>query len=146
MTKETLFSLIEKAGMVPIPITREGEGEEILDHYEGDLAGYISTAKILGAKAIYVMGHLLEEEQFFYTFEDAETDEDDSDIEVDLADFLPAFAKYKKRIGEVYCYFLMAKGGAADLCFSFDQDWMADFENEMVRAEGMALLARQKRL
>jgi len=148
MTKDEIFAVIRNAGLMAVPVSREGDRDEVLDYYDGDLKSFLTAAKETGAKAILVMNHLLSEDQFYYGFDDDPT-QDPSDPEadlheVDLTQFSPVLEKYKRRLGEVYYFFLMAKGGVVDLCFSFDQDWVEEFEKELERAEGLALLARRK--
>ncbi len=131
--------------MTPVPVNREGERDEALDHYDGDLAGFLATAQEIGSKVVLVMQHRLIEEQFLYAFDDDPTQkQDDAPEEVDLAEFSPSLAKYRRYLDEVYYFFLIAKGGAAELCFAVDQPWVEAFENEIERAEGLALLARRK--
>ena len=134
--------------MIPIRIRREGDAEENKDYFEGNLEDFLTAAKEIGTRTVFVIVHHLEEEQFLYCFENDEDDADEEsgvEEEVDLADYLPALAKYKRRIGDVYSYFLEAKGGAADICLLLDEKWFDEFVNEIERAEGMAVLARTKR-
>ena len=145
MTKEDLFVLIQKAGMIPVLITQEGDAEVTINYFEGDLDQFLVTAKAIGATTVFVQDSILEDWLFLYNPDesDDEEEEGDSEDEVDIAALSPALAKYKKYLGKNYRFHLAAKGGPGDLCFIVDQDWLADFENEVERAQDKAMLARR---
>jgi hypothetical protein len=144
MTKEDLFTMIQKAGMVSVLITQEGDHEQIINYFDGPVDQFLVTAKAIGATAVFVQDSALEEWLFRYNpnEDDQEDEECDPENEIDLAAISPALAKYKKYLGQNYTFHLTAKGGAADLCLIVDQEWLADFENEIERAQGKALLAK----
>jgi hypothetical protein len=144
MTQELLFAMIEKAGMIPLPVTREGEDKELLHYYDGTLVKFLAAAKSIGSTAILSTAYPLLEDQFFYGFDDDKEFEGEVG-EVDLVQILPALVPYRRRVGEIYGFFLQARGGAADICYFLEQTWYAEFEREVERAEGMAILLRRKK-
>ena len=153
MTREELFPMIQGAGMIPVPVSREGDAEEVLNYYEGELTGFLAAAKAIGSTAILVMESALDEDHFYYRYEDDlledddDDDEDEDDVieEIDLCLVLPALSAYKRRLGETYSFFLMATGGAANLCLFHYPDWVDDFEDEVEQAEGLAMLSRRRK-
>ncbi len=126
--------------MVPVPINKEGEIEAAINYFDGDLGSFLVTAKSIGATAVFVQDFTLEDWLFFYDPNEDEEESDSEDGEIDLAAISPALAKYKKYLGKNYAFHLAAKGGPDELCFKLDQDWVSDFENEIERAQGKALV------
>jgi hypothetical protein len=154
MTREELFPMIQSAGMIPVPVSREGDVDEVLNYFEGEIRGFLAAAKAIGSTAVFVMEQALEEDHFYYQFEDdptgEEDDEDDEEDEreieeIDLASVMPSLSKYKRRLGETYSFFLMARGGADNLCLFHYPDWVEDFEDEVEQAEGLAMLSRRRK-
>ncbi len=153
MTRAEIFSLIQGAGMIPVPVSREGDAEEVLNYFEGELKGFLTAAKAIGSTAVFVMEQPLEEDHFYYQYEDdldeEEDDDDDEDEEeieeIDLATVLPSLSSYKRRLGETYSFFMMAKGGADNLCLFYYPEWVDDFEDEIEQAEGLAMLTRHRK-
>ncbi len=145
--------MIQGAGMIPVPVSREGDAEEVLNYFEGDLRNFLVAAKAIGSTAMFVMEQPLEEDHFYYRYEDdLEEDEDDDDEdkdsavdEIDLSIVLPSLSRYKRRLGETYSFFLMAKGGADNLCLFHYPEWVDDFEDEVEQAEGLAMLTRHRK-
>ena len=139
MSKDDLLSLIQKAGLIPVPVIF-GEDEEgrSPDFFDGTIESFLVAAKELGNRAVFIQDNALEEDDFLYS--PNEEDEDENDLhEIDLASISPALAKFKKHLGKNYSFCLVAKGGIGDLRFIVDQDWVKDFENEWERAEGKFL-------
>jgi len=94
----------------------------------------------------------LEEDHFYYRYDDDLDEEEDEEDEtgreieeIDLSIVLPALSNFKRRLGETYSFFLMAKGGADNLCLFHYPDWVDDFEDEIEQAEGLAMLARHRK-
>src|SRR5579871_1999608 len=154
MTGEQLFRMIRASGMIPVPVSREGEADEVLNYFEGELDGFLVAARAIGSTAVFVMETKFDEDHFYYRFDDDfDEDEDDDDEEataraveeIDLSLVLPALSRYKARLGEPYSFFLMAKGGADHLCFFHYPEWVDDFEDEIEQAEGLATLARHRK-
>jgi hypothetical protein len=152
MTREELFPLIQNAGMIPVPVSREGDAEEVLNYFEGQLKGFLAAAKAIGSTAVFVMEQPLEEDHFYYRYDDDldEDEEEDDKVEreveeIDLSIVLPSLSPYKRRLGEPYSFFLMAKGGADNLCLFHYPEWVDDFEDEIEQAEGLAVLARHRK-
>jgi len=148
MTKEELFATIQRAGMTPVPITQEGDSDETICYFAGSLNPFLVTAKAIGATAMFVQETVLEDWDFLYNpgedeEEEADEDEGEPENEIDLAALSPDLAQYKKYLDTTYAFFLTAKGGVDDLWLVIEQDWTKDFENEVERAQGMALLARK---
>ena len=145
--------MIQGAGMIPVPVSREGDAEEVLNYFEGDLRNFLVATKAIGSTAMFVMEQPLEEDHFYYRYEDdLEEDEDDDDDdkdsavdEIDLSIVLPSLSRYKRRLGETYSFFLMAKGGADNLCLFHYPEWVDDFEDEVEQAEGLAMLTRHRK-
>jgi hypothetical protein len=146
--------MIQGAGMIPVPVSREGDAEEVLNYFEGDLRSFLASAKAIGSTAVFVMEQPLEEDHFYYRYEDdLDEDEDDDDDEedaravdeIDLSIVLPSLSRYKRRLGETYSFFLMAKGGADNLCLFHYPEWVDDFEDEIEQAEGLAMLTRHRK-
>ena len=154
MNRDELFPMIQAAGMIPVPVSREGDAEEVLNYFEGELKGFLVAAKAIGSTAVFVMEQPLEEDHFYYRYDDdldEEEDEDDDEEtggeieEIDLSIVLPSLSNYKRRLGETYSFFLMAKGGADNLCLFHYPEWVDDFEDEIEQAEGLAMLARHRK-
>jgi hypothetical protein len=151
MTREELFPMIQGAGMIPVPVSREGDAEEVLNYFEGELKGFLVAAKAIGSTAVFVMESPLDEDHFYYRYDDdpgAEEEEDDDERvveEIDLSTVLPSLSAYKRRLGETYSFFLMAKGGADNLCLFHYPEWVDDFEDEIEQAEGLAVLSRHRK-
>jgi hypothetical protein len=152
MTREELFPIIQAAGMIPVPVSREGDVDEVLNYFEGQLDGFLKAAKAIGSTAVFVMEDPLDEDHFYYRFEDEPDQEEEEDAEeervveeIDLASVLPSLSKYKRRLGETYSFFLMAKGGADNLCLFHYPEWVEDFEDEIEQAEGLAMLSRHRK-
>jgi hypothetical protein len=146
MLAEELFRMVRAAGMIPVPVSREGEADEVLNYFEGALDAFLLAAKAIGSTAVFVMETQLEEDHFYYRFEDDEIEETDPAAEeIDLSLVLPSLSTYKGRLGEAYSFFLMAKGGADNLCFFHYPEWVEDFEDEIEQAEGLATLARHRK-
>ena len=147
MTRDQLFSLIQKAGLIPVPVSREGDADEVLNYFEGELAGFLVAAQAIGSTTVFVMEEPLREEHFFYSFEDAPASGEDAAeyAEIDLTAVLPTLEEYRKHLGDTYSFFLMARGGADNLCLFHYAEWVEDFEDEVEQAEGLAVLTRQRR-
>ena len=106
------------------------------------------AAKAIGSTAVFVMETALEEDHFYYRFDDDDDEIEETDPaaeEIDLSLVLPSLSTYKGRLGEAYSFFLMAKGGADNLCFFHYPEWVEDFEDEIEQAEGLAMLARRRK-
>jgi hypothetical protein len=147
MLGEELFRMVRAAGMIPVPVSREGEADEVLNYFEGPLDSFLTAAKAIGSTAIFIMETPLDESHFYYRFEDVPGEEDEEELveEIDLSLVLPSLSTYKGRLGEAYSFFLMAKGGADNLCLFHYPDWVDDFEDEIEQAEGLAMLARHRK-
>jgi hypothetical protein len=136
--------------MIPVPVSREGDADEVLNYFEGPLDAFLVAAKAIGSSAVFVMETVLDEDHFYYRFEDVPGEEDDEEApsvleEIDLSIVLPSLSSYKARLGEAYSFFLMAKGGADNLCFFHYPEWVEDFEDEIEQAEGLAMLSRRRK-
>lgn len=151
MTREELFPMIQGAGMIPVPVSREGDADDVLNYFEGDLRGFLQAAKAIGSTTVFVMESALDEDHFYYRYEDVPLDEEDEEQdegvieEIDLSTVLPALSVYKRRLGETYSFFLMAKGGADNLCLFYYPAWVDEFEDEIEQAEGLAMLSRRRK-
>ncbi len=140
--------MVRAAGMIPVPVSREGEADEVLNYFEGALGAFLLAAKAIGSTAVFVMETALEEDHFYYRFDDDDDEIEETDPaaeEIDLSLVLPSLSTYKGRLGEAYSFFLMAKGGADNLCFFHYPEWVEDFEDEIEQAEGLAMLARRRK-
>jgi hypothetical protein len=145
MLAEELFRMVRAAGMIPVPVSREGEADEVLNYFEGALDAFLLAAKAIGSTAVFIMETPLEEDHFYYRFDDEVPEDDPAAEEIDLSLVLPSLSTYKGRLGEAYSFFLMAKGGADNLCFFHYPEWVEDFEDEIEQAEGLATLARHRK-
>ncbi len=146
MTKEELFALITKAGLIPVPVIQDTGTERTFNYFDGKLEGFLAAARAIGSTAVFVQDSPLEPWLFLYNPDDEGDDDEEGDPEneIDLSKVSPELANYKKHLGQNYSFHLTAKGGAADLCLIIDQPWFADFENEVERAQGAAILSRRQ--
>ena len=142
MTKEELFTTIHRAGITPIPVYRDGAVESGLPYFDGSLEGFILACKAIGSTVIFVEDSPLEDWLFFYDPDEEDSKKGYSGREIDLSTVSPALAAYKKYLGENQTFYLTAKGGVGDLCLILDQEWVIEFEKEVQRAQGMAVLGR----
>ena len=141
MTKEELFTTIQNASLIPVPVIIEDPEDQVaIFFFDGNLEQFLAAAKATGARAIFVQDNSFEEDDFTYSPEEDDLDEESEDVEVDLSTVSPALAKYKKYLGKNYSFCLVAKGGIDELRIIVDQEWVKDFENEWERAIGKYLL------
>lgn len=74
---------ISEHGFLPIPVELLNDEMLATRYYTGDFAGFIQSAKALGAKAIFVEALYLESDEFFYespySFDDFDEECDDLD-------------------------------------------------------------------
>ena len=140
MTNEELFVTIKASGLIPVQVRNEGDDDNASRAYfEGGLDQFLATAREIGAKVIFIEPTSLEE--WLFTYNPAENNEDDPnavDEDIDLTSVSASLAKYKRYIGQHYTFFLSAKGGAADLHYVIDQEWVEQFESELETAEEKA--------
>jgi hypothetical protein len=146
MTKDDLFAVIKKAGLIPVPvILQDAEDGDSIAFFEGDLEQFLVTAKAIGSSVVFVQDDPFQAEDFEYSpDEDEDGDEDAEDSYIDLTTVSTALAKFKKYLGQNYSFCLVAKGGIDDLRLIVDQNWVKDFENEWERAQGKILVERSK--
>jgi hypothetical protein len=144
MTKEELFTAIQNASLIPVPVIIEVPEDQVaINFFDGNLEQFLASAKAIGARAIFVQDNSFEEDDFTYNPEEDDLDEESEDLEVDLSTVSTALAKYKKHLGQNYSFCLVAKGGIDELRIIVDQEWVKDFENEWERAIGKYLLQSQ---
>ena len=140
MTNEELFATIKASGLIPVQVYNEGDEENASRaFFEGGLEQFFAAAREIGSKVIFVEPTALAEWTFIYNPAESNGDDPNAvDEDIDLTSVSESLAKYKRYIGQHYTFFLSAKGGAADLHYILDQDWVEQFEFELETAEGKA--------
>lgn len=73
---EEVCANIKKFGFLPVPVQALNDEAEATRYFGGSFAEFITAAKALGAKALFVEPLYLEEDEFFYD-SGIEEDEDD---------------------------------------------------------------------
>jgi hypothetical protein len=140
MTNEELFATVRASGLIPVQVRNEGDFEAASRaHFDGGLDQFLAAAKEIGTKVIFIEPTALED--WLFNYNPADNNEDDPDAvdeDIDLASISTSLAKYKRYIGQHYTLFLSAKGGAADLNYVLDQEWVEQFESELETAQEKA--------
>ena len=129
--------------MYAVPI-KQKEEEAVLskpDHFDGTLEEFLSTAKAIGATAVFVQTKFLEPHHFNYSIEsydesDAEEEiESQEDQDIDLTTISPTLAEFKKFLGKEYSFSMSAKGGADELNLEWFATWNDELDEELEKAQ-----------